>query len=273
MKVNVSILTLVKGRTKALENLINGLSDNQILPDELIIVLMNESVRKLPPTAFPVKQVSFQHHHKLPLAAARNVAAANARGDLLIFLDTDCIPAPDLIVEYLSGAQHGMLNNGEVRYLGKGAVDQPDFIRHMEGLSSVDPVRSGLKELPHELFWSLNFACFKSDFKYIGGFDESFTGYGAEDTDFAFTARTRAIGMKLIPAMAYHQYHEQFSPPLNHFEDVIKNAKVFFDKWQKWPMEGWLSAFEAMGLIKWSSSSLSILKLPSAIEVAKSLKT
>ena len=272
MGLKLSVLTLVKGRVKALENMIAGLLANSVFPDELIIVLINESLRKLPQTPFPVKQVLLKHEHELPLAAARNIAANNALGDLLIFLDVDCIPAPDLVATFLSGAVEGVLTNGEVRYLMNGAVDQPDFDMHLDRLSTVDPVREGLKELPHELFWSLNFACYKGDFARIGGFDEFFTGYGAEDTDFAFTARKIAIGMKSIPALAYHQYHEQFSPPLNHFGDIIQNARIFFDKWQIWPMEGWLKAFEKRKLIKWTSHELKILKHPSVIEIENALK-
>ncbi|WP_316799579.1 galactosyltransferase-related protein [Pedobacter frigidisoli] len=272
MGLKVSVLTLVKGRAKALENMIAGLLANSVFPDELIIVLINECARILPKTPFPVKQVLLKHEHELPLAAARNIAANNALGDLLIFLDVDCIPAQDLVATYLSGAVRGMLTNGVVRYLMRGAVDQREFNLQLDKLSTVDPVRDGLKELPHELFWSLNFACYKLDFARIGGFDESFTGYGAEDTDFAFTARKIAIGMNSIPALAYHQYHEQFSPPLNHFEDIVQNAKIFFDKWRIWPMEGWLNAFEKRTLIQWNSNELKILKHPSSSEIANALK-
>ncbi|WP_300342830.1 galactosyltransferase-related protein [Nesterenkonia sp.] len=37
----------------------------------------------------------------------------------------------------------------------------------------------------YELFWSLSFAVRREVFDQIGGFDAGYTGYGAEDTDFA----------------------------------------------------------------------------------------
>ncbi|MBE8147289.1 hypothetical protein IOD13_18970 [Brevibacterium casei] len=39
---------------------------------------------------------------------------------------------------------------------------------------------------PFALFWSLSFACRPEVFARIGGFDETYAGYGGEDTDFAF---------------------------------------------------------------------------------------
>ncbi|WP_409241961.1 glycosyltransferase family 2 protein, partial [Caballeronia sp. INML3] len=39
------------------------------------------------------------------------------------------------------------------------------------------------------MFWSLNFACHLNTFEQIGGFDDAYTGYGGEDTDFAFRAK------------------------------------------------------------------------------------
>ena len=44
----------------------------------------------------PISHVR-QDHDGFGLARARNLAAAAAAGDVLVFLDADCIPAPDLL--------------------------------------------------------------------------------------------------------------------------------------------------------------------------------
>lgn len=270
--MEVSVLCLVKGRKNALENLIQGLSLNTRFPDELIVVLMNEQERELPKVLFPVKQIILKHQKPLPLAAARNLAAHKANGNLLIFLDADCIPAPNLIEQYCVKNKPGCLLNGDVRYLNEHATTEDFFLSKLDILSEPDPIRAGLKLIPHELFWSLNFACTAADYKKIGGFDEKFIGYGGEDTDFAFTARLLGIEMKKVNALAYHQYHESYLPPLNHLLDIVANARVFRSKWCKWPMEGWLKEFAAMGLVHWDDESLKVLRMPNYEEISDARK-
>ncbi|MCZ4222542.1 galactosyltransferase-related protein [Pedobacter rhodius] len=273
MTVDVSVLCLVKGRHKALENLLSGLSASTKLPDEFILVLMNEEARELPKTPFPVEQVILNHRMPLPLAAARNLASKHARGRLLIFLDVDCIPAPDLIERYRAADSDGHLLNGEVRYLSEGVTDRKGFLSDLDALSKADPIRAGLESLPYELFWSLNFACTAKDYRKIGGFDASFTGYGAEDTDFAFMARRAGIRMKKVSALAYHQYHIDYAPPVNHLADIVANARIFYSKWGKWPMEGWLKEFKKLGLIYWDDQSLKMLRMPDEEELLQSRKS
>ena len=53
----------------------------------------------LPQTDFPIRQVQVTGS-ELPLSRARNTVAAEAKGDCLVFLDVDCIPAPELIAGF-----------------------------------------------------------------------------------------------------------------------------------------------------------------------------
>lgn len=84
----------------------------------------------------------------------------------------------------------------------------------------------------------------------FGGFDEAFTGYGGEDTDFAWNLREHGIDLLWVGgAHAYHQWHPVSSPPWEHLDDILRNAARFRDKWGEWPMQGWLDAFEEQGAI------------------------
>ena len=39
------------------------------------------------------------------------------------------------------------------------------------------------------------------------------------------------------------------SPPVEHLDDILRNGRVFRDRWGSWPMRGWLEAFERRGLV------------------------
>lgn len=232
-------------------------------PDmELIVVHMNEESYTLPPTGFPVHSFSFSSEESLPLAKARNFALSRANADNCIFLDVDCIPSQDFIKKYLEAfTAQDILWSGDIRYLNTSNLPALDATT-LNKLSKADPIRGELESMPYELFWSLNFGCSKAVFANIGGFDEDYRGYGAEDTDFAFKARTQGVELGMIDASAYHQPHASYSPPLNHLEDIISNAKIFHEKWKQWPMEGWLKKFEEMGYISWSKDQLQLISYP-----------
>jgi len=272
MDIKIAVLTLVKGRTDALLNLIKGLARNSTPILELIIVHMNEDSCVLPVTPFPVRSLTLYSEEKLPLAKARNLAMAQTTASHCVFLDVDCIPAENFIAAYRKAFMtKDCLWSGHVRYLRAGF---PGLLEKtvLDQWSDADPVRSDLQTIPYELFWSLNFGCSTTVFNRIGGFDENYQGYGAEDTDFSFTARLRVVELSLVDAIAYHQPHASYNPPLNHLEDIVKNAVLFFNKWGRWPMEGWLSKFEGLGFISRKDDQLNILKIPAPEDIKKYLK-
>ncbi len=107
-----------------------------------------------------------------------------------------------------------------------------------------------LAEPNHDLFSSLSFAVSAMTWRRIGGFCEQYAGYGAEDTDFAATAAAQVIPLIWVGgANAYHQYHPVSDPPVEHVEAIVANACVFRRRWGRWPMSGWLNAFERNGLL------------------------
>jgi len=51
-------------------------------------------------------------------------------------------------------------------------------------------------------------------------------------------------------ADAFHQYHPVSDPPVEHIDDILRNATLFHQRWGWWPMQGWLRDFENRGLIQ-----------------------
>lgn len=271
--MSASALTIVRNRTAHLLELVEGLRRSAVQPDELIIVDMSDEPIDLPKAGFPILIDRFATDG-LPLAAARNRAARLAMGDHLLFLDVDCIPlSPCLgkLVEVLK--THDALLCADVRYLGpddaRGAWIEDGLLAQGRPHPARDFPVAGFREEPNPgLFWSLAFALRRSTFERLGGFDEGFTGYGGEDTDFGF--RAAEDGLKLLfvgGAVTCHQYHDSFEPPVQHVEDIVRNARLFHSRWGRWPMEGWLKAFASLGLIRWRTDSIDFLRPPSLIEL------
>ena len=272
----ISALTIAAGRQAHLRNVVAGFQAQNRKPDELIIGVMQETrYEDLPQTDFPVRQI-FVKGAGLPLAAARNAVAQEARGDLLVFVDVDCIPHPDLVADYARHAkQNAGLLMGEVGYMpGQAAADGLDYerfddlaVRHSDRQGPPD---EGVKRCEdYRCFWSLNFAIDRDSWNSSGGFDERYVGYGGEDTDFGRTLDHVGIPIFWVKgAKVYHQYHPHCMPPIHQVPSVVRNAELFATKWGHRTMEHWLYAFRLMGLIENTASGIRILREPDAADFA-----
>ncbi|WP_116083897.1 galactosyltransferase-related protein [Tropicimonas sp. IMCC34011] len=274
----VSVLTIARGRDAALANVVRGLCRQTVLPDELVIARMQDAPYELPDAPFPIRQIHVSGE-ELPLSNARNAAARAATRDSLVFLDADCIPAPDLVREYRSGieAWSGILM-GEVMYLPSGALDGGIDYAAFAAASEKHSDRRGPPEdgidicNDYRCFWSLNFGLSRAAFELIGGFDERYSGYGGEDTDFGKTAVVAGLPIGWLKGgRVYHQYHAHHMPPIHHLHAVVRNALKFEEKWGYRTMGHWLYAFGLMGLLdEDESGALRILREPNDADRALS---
>jgi N-acetylglucosaminyl-diphospho-decaprenol L-rhamnosyltransferase len=269
----VAVITIVHGRHAHLDLQRRAIARSERLPDDYIVVAVDDDGLDLPDGSGDGAEPAHDraearlvrhpgHPLGLPIAAARNAGAAaalEAGADVLVFLDVDCVPAPALLGAYEAAAILPELRDdvlcGPVAYLPPAPGGGYD----LETLPSLaEPHRARPAPEPgaierggdHDLFWSLSFAVTPAIWHRIGGFEESYVGYGGEDTDFAATAAGRDIELAWIgAARAYHQHHPVESPPVSHLDDILRNAALFHSRWGRWPMGGWLDAFEREGLI------------------------
>ena len=270
--MTTSLIVIVADRAAHLDHLMAGLARSVRQPDEVVIVDMESrddprSVVGRHASGVRVIWVDAARglDARLPLAAARNAGAARSIGDRLIFCDVDCIPDRDMIGAYEEAIERGGIVCGPVRYLERFwsaslDVERPDIDLDLWARSAPNPVRPPVSietvDDRHELFWSLAFGLDRETWARIGGFDESYVGYGAEDTDFGFTARALDIPLRWITGgTAYHQWHSGSNPPVENLPALVDNARRFRLRWGRWPMEGWLRALHRRGHVVWNPAT------------------
>ncbi|MBA4025850.1 MAG: hypothetical protein C0482_26180 [Gordonia sp.] len=253
-------ITIVSGRHDHLARQLDGVRAATTPPAEHIIVAMDDAAVHDIAAPYPstrVVDVEGAGKH-LPLAQARNLGAQtaiDAGAEQLIFLDVDCVPGPALFRWYGAAADRTggerLLYCGPVTYLPPQA-DLSD----LEALTNPHAARPNpaagdiVRDDEMTLFWSLSFALTVTNWQLIGGFETTYEGYGGEDTDFAMSAAANDFRIAWVGgAHAYHQYHPVSSPPVEHLDDILRNARIFHARWGWWPMQGWLDAFRDQGLI------------------------
>lgn len=139
------------------------------------------------------------------LSASRNRAIRDAHGELLVFVDGDCLMRPDFVAGHRRLAERGYATAGNRVLLAEGIT------RDIEA-GRVDPLRWrclawlkawlrgevnrpwGLMKLPGQgwrrmrgqpwrLFKTCNVALWRDDIIRLNGFEEEIVGWGFEDTD------------------------------------------------------------------------------------------
>ncbi|KQS00256.1 sugar transferase [Williamsia sp. Leaf354] len=265
----VAVVTVVSGRHRHLRAQRAGLAQATSPPAVHVVVAMGDPTvgAVLDENPVPTTLVTVgTDDHRLPLATARNRGAAtaiDAGAELLVFLDVDCIPTPDLLARYASAAagHPDTLLCGPVTYLPPR--ESPWTTAELSAATDPHPARpnppDGVVVVGDDpdLFWSLSFAVTPQTWRRVGGFCEDYRGYGGEDTDFAAVAAVAGIGISWVGgAHAHHQHHPVSRPPVEHLDDIVVNATVFHRRWGRWPMTGWLDDFERAGLITRSAQEI-----------------
>ncbi|MFW5470443.1 glycosyltransferase family 2 protein [Knoellia sp. CPCC 206435] len=278
MPDTVAVVTIVRGRHGHLREQVRVL--RHVAPRvPHVVVAMGD-----PEVADVVDRVAGAHdwttvvhvdddRRGLPLARARNTGvrtALAAGAGLVVLLDVDCVPGPGLVDAYrrASDLAPDALLAGPVTYLGEG-VPVPAHPRDLDALRFPHPARPDpppgevVRGGDHDLFWSLSCAVTASTWDTLGGFHEGYVGYGAEDTDLGRVARSRGVDLVWVGgADAFHQWHPVTQPPVDHLEDIVRNAATFHARWGEWPMPGWLDEFERRGLVSRDGGRLTLVTQP-----------
>ena len=182
-------------------------------------------------------------------ARCRNLAAARASGDYLIFLDGDCIPNKDFVARHTRLAEKGCFVNGSRVLLGENLSQ-----RVIEGETSLQQcsvvfwinarLRGECNKLLHLLFWpwrlfrvkqgfdwrgirSCNFGVWKNDFVSVNGFDEVFSGWGHEDADLVLRLSHAGILRKngFMATEVFHLWH-----PENKRDQESRNKQLVLQR-------------------------------------------
>jgi N-acetylglucosaminyl-diphospho-decaprenol L-rhamnosyltransferase len=262
--VSTAVVTIVHGRFQHLAAQHRSLGAGTLLPDQYVVVAMDDpGLHGWRPDVGPVPEVIAcpADPGGLPLAAARNLGVSHALAggaDTVICLDVDCLAGAELVGGYADAVREapGIVWSGPVTYL----PPPPPTGYDLATLATVDdphparPAPAPGERLLHaepDLFWSLSFALHRDAWSATGGFHEGYVGYGGEDTDFGHTVVSSGLKLGWTgSARAYHQHHESHDPPVQHVDDILRNGRLFHDRWGRWPMTGWLEEFERRGLVR-----------------------
>lgn len=146
------------------------------------------------------------------VAGSRNAAIARASGDIIAFIDDDCVVSDqylrDLIAHY-AGDTESVIRGGRVEL---GSTQDIDFTTKTEALAS----RLTYPAHPGGFVHGCNMTCSRAVIERIGGFDAAFgpgaTFRAAEDTDFIYRGWAAGVAVEYVPDMSVKHFHGRRDP-------------------------------------------------------------
>lgn len=150
-------------------------------------------------------------------ARARNLGAAAAQGRLLLFVDADCLLAPDALAQLVAALAQGY---GAV--LGGVVPEAGQYWRLCGNLMSFPEYLSIDPPGEREVLPSFCLCMPRAVWQQHGPFTERFVGASAEDLDLSL--RMRQAGLRLGCAPGAHVYHR---PPRNSADVIWRRHQGF----------------------------------------------
>ena len=198
------------------------------MPWEVIIADDGSSVETTNVISRWRKRVTFKLIHMFQpddgfrLARSRNLSSAKAFGDILIFIDGDCLLPRDFLAEIKALYRPGVLIFGSRKLMPKDETNKA--ISKCLKDSGIQLLFSGRKFMKLKIgvfrWWPFRswknvrgflMVAGRADVMALGGFDESYTTWGLEDSDFA--VRASRLGLKFLDSRyktsLVHLYHPE----------------------------------------------------------------
>ena len=231
---SVAILIATYNWPQALQQTLMSVANQTIQPNEVLIADDGSDER----TANLIQQFKEQHptlniihvwheDNGFRLAAIRNKAIRMAQSDYIIQIDGDIILDKNFIADHLSIKAIGYFVTGSRLLLGKKITDELLESEKINFSSLRWKGKNFFNTLRIPLFTRLlqntyktkgkhldyvkgcNMAFWKSDLYLVNGYDESFNGWGREDTDICIRLIHAGVKKKFIKfgGVQYHLHH------------------------------------------------------------------
>jgi glycosyltransferase involved in cell wall biosynthesis len=239
--VKVSIVIPTYNRVASLKRVISGLCEQSHPADDFELIVVSDgskdgTIDYLRQVTVPFHLVSIQQANQGP-AAARNTGIAAARGEIILFIDDDVVPAPQLISEHLRlFREYGdgivslgpMITPADANLSPWVEWEQNMLVKQYAAMERGDWEPTGRQ------FYTGNSAVYRRHLLAQNGFDTMFKR--AEDVELAYRLEKQGFHFYFNPkAVGYHYAQRSFESWIAIAYSYGSNDVIFHtQKGQTW---------------------------------------
>ncbi len=216
--VRYSVIVPAYNAGKTVTQCLQALTRQSIAASQYEVLVVDDG--SIDNTAEIVKTFPVRYFHQANRgpAAARNHGSREAHGEIILFTDSDCVPAHDWIAEMtrpfvdpevvaVKGAYRTNQHSLTARFAQVEFEERFEMLKHAPSIDMVDTYSAAYRR---EVFHS------------VGGFDESFPVANNEDTELSY--KLSRMGRKMVFNPAAVVCH------LNHPATVARYARLKFSR-------------------------------------------
>ncbi len=214
--VNYSVIVPAYNAEKTIADCLRALGCQSLVPADYEVIVVDDGSKDGTAEVVKTFPVRYLHQANRGPATARNHGAREARGGIILFTDSDCVPVADWLAEMakpfgdpdvvaVKGAYRTNQRSLTARFAQVEFDERFELLKRAASIDMVDTYSAAYR---------------KDVFRQAGGFDESFPVANNEDTELSY--KLSRMGRKMVfnpEAVVYH---------LNHPDSLRRYARLKF---------------------------------------------
>lgn len=205
----VSVIIPAFNAEKTITSCLASLINQDYKGETEIIVIDDGSTDSTPDIVSKYEGVKLIRQKNAGPASARNAGASAAKGDIILFTDSDCVPAPDWITEMLTPFHE---NRDVAGVKGIYKTHQRELTARFVQLEYEDKYDYMLKERYIDFIDTYSAGFKKSVFLEMKGYDTDFPVACAEDVELSYRLSNKGYKMVFNPkAIVYHTHPDKLA--------------------------------------------------------------
>jgi len=214
--MKVSVIIPAYNAERFIDKCIGALLNQDYQREDYEVIVVDDGSADGTAALIKTYSVKYIHQKNQGPATARNAGAREAKGEIILFTDSDCVPSRNWIKEMVApfgnkeviavkGAYLTQQKSAMARFAQLEFEERFEMLKKVESIDMVDTYSAGYR---------------KEVFLQLGGFDTSFPVANNEDTELSY--RMSKCGFKMVfnpNAIVYH---------LNHPDSITRYARIKF---------------------------------------------